>query len=483
MLTRLRVQGFKSLADVDIRFGPFTCIAGANGVGKSNLFDALGFLRDLTLYEIGEAASRVRDPEGKAGSLQSIFTQTEKGHADTLRFEADLIVPSEVTDDYGRKAEAKITYLEYQLELKYRPATDIQSDRLELVHESLTYVALGDAKQRLGFPHSKEFRTSVVSGRSTTALISTVEDERQMVSIKLHQDGRGGPPFKVSARQTPRTVLGGINTDTYPTALAARREMQSWMFLQLEPSALRQPDSYAADAHLTASGAHMPATLRRLEAKQAIISNRLAELLEVRRVEVQADPMRRLYTVMLLNRNGVAMPARALSDGTLRFLALSIICEDVESGRLIALEEPENGIHPARIPAMLELLEDMAADSSLPVDADNPLRQVIINTHSPAVVAALPAESLVVSGSVKRGGSAFTIFECIADSWRGTKVSPPMPSTTLGMLGDYLEKPGTTVEHPPSTTQSSAVKNPKTVRQYYDEQQLQFRFDKMGNGA
>ncbi|MBF0466683.1 MAG: AAA family ATPase [Nitrospirae bacterium] len=43
MLTRFKVSGFKNLVDVDIRFGPFTCIAGANGVGKSNLFDAILF--------------------------------------------------------------------------------------------------------------------------------------------------------------------------------------------------------------------------------------------------------------------------------------------------------------------------------------------------------------------------------------------------------------------------------------------------------
>jgi AAA15 family ATPase/GTPase len=37
VLTRLRVSGFKNLVGVDVRFGPFTCIVGANGVGKSNL--------------------------------------------------------------------------------------------------------------------------------------------------------------------------------------------------------------------------------------------------------------------------------------------------------------------------------------------------------------------------------------------------------------------------------------------------------------
>ena len=43
MLTRFKVNGFKNLVAVDLRFGPFTCIAGANGVGKSNLFDAIRY--------------------------------------------------------------------------------------------------------------------------------------------------------------------------------------------------------------------------------------------------------------------------------------------------------------------------------------------------------------------------------------------------------------------------------------------------------
>ncbi|GAB3809856.1 AAA family ATPase [Micromonospora zhanjiangensis] len=60
MLTRLEVQGFKNLVDVAIDFGPFTCIAGANGMGKSNVFDAIEFLSYLAAEPLVEASQRVR---------------------------------------------------------------------------------------------------------------------------------------------------------------------------------------------------------------------------------------------------------------------------------------------------------------------------------------------------------------------------------------------------------------------------------------
>ena len=41
MLTRLEVDGFKNFLNFSVDFGPFTCIAGRNGVGKSNIFDVI----------------------------------------------------------------------------------------------------------------------------------------------------------------------------------------------------------------------------------------------------------------------------------------------------------------------------------------------------------------------------------------------------------------------------------------------------------
>ena len=135
MIIRLKVNGFKNLVDVDVRFGPFTCIAGVNGVGKSNLFDAIRFLSALASRPLTEAASSIRAEGGSASDLRNLF----------------------------------------------------------------------------------------------------------------HQDGgSSGRPLPRPASNLPRTVLSAANAAESPTVLCARREMESWRILQLEPSALRKPDEINA---------------------------------------------------------------------------------------------------------------------------------------------------------------------------------------------------------------------------------------------
>ena len=128
----------------------------------------------------------------------------------------------------------------------------------------------------------------------------------------------------------------------------------------------------------------------------ARVANRLTDLIDdVREVGVEVDSQRELWTVFARGKDGTKHPARALSDGTLRFLALAVIELDPVAQGVLCLEEPENGIHPERIPAMLRLLKEIATVTDDPIGPDNPLRQVIINTHSPAVVSEVDEDSLL----------------------------------------------------------------------------------------
>lgn len=84
MLTRLKVSGFKNLVDVDVRFGAFTCVAGANGVGKSNLFDAIRFLSAIADRPLIEAANPVRDEEGRNADIRSLFHRVGSTYTDII---------------------------------------------------------------------------------------------------------------------------------------------------------------------------------------------------------------------------------------------------------------------------------------------------------------------------------------------------------------------------------------------------------------
>lgn len=462
MLTRLKVNGFKNLVDVDVRFGPFTCIAGANGVGKSNLFDAIMFLSALADKTLIDAAKSVRDEEGRSSDIHGLFHRVGDKYADEMTFEVEMIVPEKGIDDLGQEARAKITLLHYLIKLGYRPE---KQGVLELLKEELTHIKLGDASKHLLFDHkAATWRNSVVKGRrSGVAFISTDGTGKERI-IKLHADGEGGGRSRlILAANLPRTVLSTVNAAENPTALMAKREMQSWSLLQLEPSALRKPDDITAPTKLGADGSHLAATLYHLpktklsaeqdgqgteNAKEAAtgvyaqLANRLTELIDdVQDVTVDFDEKRELLTVMLTGRDGTPHAARALSDGTLRFLALATLELDTESYGLICLEEPENGIHPGRIPAVLRLLQDIATDVDDKIGLDNPLRQVIVNTHSPAVVAQIPADSLLIAERKERieNGRRFKSahFSCLPYTWR-LKAPEQTPTITKGKLMTYL---------------------------------------------
>ena len=228
--------------------------------------------------------------------------------------------------------------------------------------------------------------------------------------------------------------------------------MESWILLQLEPSALRAADDVHAPPHLGSHGEHLPATLFRLAGHAtgngnsvqlySRITNRLFGLIEdIHGVGVDRDEKRETLTLQVRGKNGTSYPARSLSDGTLRFLALAVLEEDASAQGVICLEEPENGIHPDRIPAMLRLLQDIATDADEAVDATNPLRQVIINTHSPTVVMQVPFESLLVADAVEdsdeRGVFHRTAFSALSNTWR-TK-DEPASALPAGKLLSYVD--------------------------------------------
>ncbi|MEL6903292.1 MAG: AAA family ATPase, partial [Cyanobacteria bacterium J06606_4] len=177
MLTRLRVSGFKNLVDVDIRFGPFTCIAGANGVGKSNLFDAIRFLSLLADRPLNEAALSVRDETEENGDVRRLFHRVGSTYAREMFFEADLIIPSEGIDDLGQIAEASTTFVRYTLRLAYQEQSSVGAlGSLEILEESLDSIQQAEVIHNLKLPHMTDnWKRSVLISHRAAPFITTEE--------------------------------------------------------------------------------------------------------------------------------------------------------------------------------------------------------------------------------------------------------------------------------------------------------------------
>lgn len=438
MLLRLRVRGFKNLKDVTVRLGPMSCFVGPNGVGKSNLFDAMQFLKLLAESDIQEAASRVRRPmRGSHNPLDLFLGGDPSGK---IQLEADMLVPATVADDFARVGRASTTVLRYSVAFRY--AAD-PAPRLELDEESLTHHTKGEARKLLGFPNTRAFQDSVVQGvRRGGPLISTSSGTHR--EIKLHQDGGSrGQPFPPG--KSPKTVLGGTSTYEYPTVLAARREMLSWQFVHLEPSAMRSPDRIGAPPVVTERGAGMAAALAELlkNGEQDVLREVVNELkqlnAEVTDLRVDRDDARDQLVLAVRTRghDGWLGP-RSLSDGTLRYLALVIMRMSPKIGGMLCMEEPENGMHPSRVPALVGLLRDFAVDPELACDADNPLRQVVLNTHSPDIVRQLEPDEVLFVDTLRGQKDVAAIIRPVKGGWRSDMDAVPIHRVVAYIGGSPL---------------------------------------------
>ena len=455
MLTRLEVNGFKNLVNFSLDFGPYTCIAGPNGVGKSNIFDAIRFLSLLTECTINEAALRIRNAGEEMGDIEDLFFYGGGERRSRMTFAAEMIVSENVRDDFGREAKASSSFLRYEVAFGYAPPSPTAGylGGLVLDGEKLTHITKGQATRYLKFPHHKaQFRDSVVyNNRRNSAYISTEPDsESGQTTIVVHQDGGShGRPRPAAAQGAVRTIIGTENTAATPTILAARHEMQSWLVLSFDPAAMRRPDRFTQPPGIAENGAHVPATLQHLATYMAQydpdydlfarVSSRLSELVPVHSVNVAEDRERQLLSLEVQERSGLTLRANSISDGTLRFLALVALSEVFFDNAVICMEEPENGIHPAKLDAMNRLLHDIAVDAEEEVDFDNPLRQVIVVTHSPYFVQLQGPGDLTLAknpGVRSPSGDAIFPLKCypLTGSWRSRTSHDEKPRQTVGLL-------------------------------------------------
>jgi predicted ATPase len=400
MLTRIEIDGFKTFERAALDVPPFLVILGPNASGKSNLFDAIRFLSQLASADLRTASRGLR------GEPHELFRRDAHGEPGTqMRLAAEVLLEREVRDPWGQEVNLVHTRVRYEVAIERR--VDFRGiERLAVTEEVARPLSRSEDPWLTRRPPegvipetSDHFRDSAMryaKHRRSAFLETLIKDGKP--TFQIHQDTHQGRVRPAEAAEA--TVLSSITTAEFPHLYALREELRSWRFLQLDPASLRRTSPILGPERLEPDGSNLAAVLARIQAETATVTRPKGALVDIAAdlgalipgvadVSVIEDARNREYRTDIVMRDGRPFSSRVVSDGTLRVLALLTMLHDPKHHGLVCFEEPENGIHPMRLRALIHRLRELVTDPSSTDTADEPLSQILMNSHSPVVLAAL----------------------------------------------------------------------------------------------
>ena len=157
-------------------------------------------------------------------------------------------------------------------------------------------------------------------------------------------------------------------------------------FFEFLPSHLKSQS--APGTSLGDFGQNLPSALRAIcskESRKEVLMSWISELtpMDVRDFRFPEDPYGNIY-LEILEADNRKFTAASASDGTLRFLGLLAALLYGDSSKLYFFEEIDTGIHPARLPLLVDLIERQTRKNGF---------QVITTTHSPDLLSCLSDDS------------------------------------------------------------------------------------------
>ena len=369
MLTRLQLHDFKNYQSAVLPLGPFTVLFGLNAAGKSNVRDALRFLhgiaRGYTLADI------IGEKWGEGGVLQ--WRGLRGGTVEAARHgAATFTLQAEFTLGSGPAwPQAPVGLYTITVE----PG---RNGKPRLVRESLY---AGGQMLFDSHPADNPPRQSNPQRLAVHILADGSEGKVHVETFSAYQ-----PVLSQIVEHSVFYRVGNVGTVRHgiKTALATFVSMR---FLDLGLEAMRLP-SLPGQTTLGDRGENLSSVLQAIyedPLRRTALINWVRELtpMDVADFAFAADQTGRVL-VSLREEDGAETSAYSASDGTLRFLAVLAALLSPEPAHLYFFEELENGLHPARLHLLIELIEQRTAQRDL---------QVVATTHSPQLLRLLNAES------------------------------------------------------------------------------------------
>ena len=394
MLKRIKIQGYKSLVDLELNLKPLSVLVGPNASGKSNFLDALQLLsRIATCHTLEEAF----DPPYRGHPLES-FTFGDEGIKSLLEeesvsfsIEVDVQLSTAVIESVNHRIQ----------EIRETAVKDTQSVD-KPVPKQLPPVREENLRYRIEMEMLPKLGVLRVADEYLAALTAKGELNQkrkpflEQIENRLHlrMEGQSHPLYY--KRYLDYSILSRSHYPPhYPHLTAMQHELANWLTFYLEPrEQMRLPNPVKAVHDIGSMGEDLAAFLNTLQALnkrqfEAIEKSLRTMIPSITGIDVSVNE---LGEVELDLREGEKrISARVISEGTLRILGLLALVGAKETPALIGFEEPENGIHPRRIRRIARFLEARMLLEDI---------QFIVTTHSVLLPDLIPPEALYVCRKV-----------------------------------------------------------------------------------
>ena len=405
MIEGFRVRNFGVLKDVrlgrlwdqrkDEALTPMTVVIGKNGVGKSALFNAFGFLADALKFDV-EAACDERGgfekirTQGAIGPIEFNVYYREHGNARPITYQVAI-----ATDDLGRPFVHQERLRQRRKNQKYGQPFSF----LTLVNGSgvawkgnLDGYQINDLKVHL---ESKEAETSTETDiqeeqqieNNNKNLVRQINLDLQaaLESIKAEEFTETEDIELDDPRKLGIATLGALKQ--HPRIAAFRRFIEGWYLSYFTPDAARNLPRAGPQEHLNLHGDNLSNVVQFMERRyprrfRMILKNIAGKIPGIDQIDTEKTSDGRL--LLRFNDKGFQDPfyVQQVSDGTLKVFAYLLMLEDPMPPPFLCIEEPENGLYH-------KLLETLATEFREHTTGRRGGSQVFITTHQPYFVNAL----------------------------------------------------------------------------------------------
>lgn len=355
----IRLKNFKAFRDVHLKNIPtFLVVVGANGTGKSTLFDVFGFLHDCLKRNVRTAL----DQRGRFGEVLSRGCDPQQ---DSILIE--LQYRMEITG-----VERLVTY---SLEIGERQGAVV------VLREVLRYKRgrYGSPYRFLDFANGEGY--AITNEEDFKKTDEELDKEKQKVALDT------------------LAIKGLGQFERFKAANAFRNLIENWHVSDFHISAARGRKEVSGDTeHLSESGENLPLVARYLHEQYPSIFDKILSTMTKRVPGVSAVEPKLMddgYLTLRFQDGSFKTPFldRYVSDGTIKMFAYLVLLNDPKPHPLLCVEEPENQLYPQ---LMSELAEEFRSYA-------NRGGQVFVSTHSPDFLNALRLDE--VCWLVKRQGS------------------------------------------------------------------------------